>query len=116
MDKMTYAKALEVVISGGTVTEEVKEKLTALKVSVEKKNASERKPSATQVANEGLKSAILEYMEVGVLYTITDLIKQVPALDGLTNQKVSAIVRQMIPSPIERVEDKRKTYFRKVVG
>jgi hypothetical protein len=114
MTKMTYAEALNVVISGGTVTEEVKEKLRALKVSVEKKNSAERKPTATQVANEGLKGAILEFMEVGTLYTITDLIKQVPALEGLTNQKVSAIVRQMLPNPIERVDGKRKTYFRKL--
>ena len=79
-----------------------------------KKNSAEKKPTAQQVANEGIKEAILNRMEVGVLYTITDLIKTVPECAELTNQRVSAIVRQMIGNEVERVEDKRKAYFRKV--
>lgn len=78
-----------------------------------KKNSSEKKPTATQTANEGLKNEILEGMEVGKLYTITDMIKKIPALAELTNQKVSAIVRQMVADGVvERIEDKRKTFFK----
>jgi hypothetical protein len=77
-----------------------------------RKNSAEKKPTATQTANEGLKKAILETMEPSRLYTITDLIKEVPALAEMTNQKVSAIVRQMLGTDIERVEEKRKAYFR----
>jgi hypothetical protein len=79
-----------------------------------KKNSADKKPTATQVANDGIKSAILEGMEDGRLYTITDMIKEIPACADLTNQKVSALVRQMMPDFIEKVEDKRKSYFRKV--
>ena len=79
-----------------------------------KKNSSEKKPTANQVANEGLKEAILNGMESGKLYTITDMIKSIPALADLTNQRVSALVRQLIPNSIERVEEKRKAYFKKV--
>ena len=79
-----------------------------------KKNSADKKPTAQQVANEGIKQAILNGMEVGVLYTITDIIKTVPECAELTNQRVSAIVRQMIGNEVERVEDKRKAYFRKV--
>ena len=42
-----------------------------------KKNSSKKKPTANQVANEGLKEAILNGMESGKLYTITDMINYV---------------------------------------
>lgn len=79
-----------------------------------KKNAAEKKPTAVQVANEGIKQAIVAGMEQGKLYTITDIIKSVPECADLTNQRVSALVRQLMPEYIERVEEKRKAYFRLV--
>ena len=79
-----------------------------------KKNSAEKKPTAQQTANAGVADAIYAHMVEGTLYTITDLIKTVPACSELTNQRVSAIVRGMIGTKVERVEDKRKAYFRKV--
>ena len=77
-----------------------------------KKNAS-KKPTATQVANEGIKTAILDNLDKGAKYTITDIMKLVPECTDLTNQKVSAIVRQMVDDgTIVRIEDKRKAYFK----
>ncbi len=113
-EKMTYAKALDVAITA--VSEgEVRDKLIALKASIEKKNSAERKPTATQTANEGYKSAILSAMESGKGYTITDLLKAVPEIAELTNQRVSAIVRQMVEAgEVSREEIKRKAYFTKV--
>ena len=81
-----------------------------------KKNSAEKKPTAVQVANEGIKSAIYEGMQENRLYTVTELIKEVPACADLTNQRVSALLRQMMPERIERVEEKRKAYFRVVVA
>lgn len=79
-----------------------------------KKNSAEKKPTAQQTANAGVADAICAHMVEGTLYTITDLIKQVPACADLTNQRVSAIVRGMIGTKVERVEEKRKAYFRKI--
>ena len=79
-----------------------------------KKNSAEKKPTAQQVANAGVADAIYEGMVEGTLYSITDLIKQIPACADLTNQRVSAIVRGMIGSKVERIEEKRKAYFRKI--
>lgn len=79
-----------------------------------KKNAADRKPTAQQTANKAICEAILEGMEDGKLYTITDLIKTIPACADLTNQRVSALVRGMIDISVERVEEKRKAYFRKL--
>ena len=79
-----------------------------------KKNSAEKKPTAQQVANQGVAEAILEHMgaEPNRMFSITELIKEVPACADLTNQRVSAIVRGMIGSSIERIEEKRKAYFR----
>lgn len=82
-----------------------------------KKNSSEKKPTAVQIANQGIKEAIFEGMEDNRLYTITELIKEIPACADLTNQRVSSLVRQMYDCAeptVERIEEKRKAYFRKI--
>lgn len=80
-----------------------------------KKNSADKKPTKVQVENEGIKSEILEGMEVGKAYTITDLIKEVPAIAELSNQRVSALVRQLVADgSVVRTEEKRKAYFTKV--
>lgn len=81
---------------------------------LEKKNSADKKPTAQQVANKSTAEAILAHMEDGKMYTITDLIKSVPECADMTNQRVSAIVRQMIDVSVRRVEDKRKAYFVKM--
>ena len=80
-----------------------------------KKNSADKKPTKVQVENEGIKTEILEGMEVGKAYTITDLIKEVPAVAELSNQRVSALVRQLVADgSVVRTEEKRKAYFTKV--
>jgi Zn-dependent peptidase ImmA (M78 family) len=81
---------------------------------LEKKNAADKKPTATQVANKATMEAILDAMEDNKYYTITEIIKAVPECAEMTNQKVSAIVKQMIDVSVRRVEDKRKAYFVKM--
>ena len=114
MEKITNVKALNYVLENATLPEDVKAKIEKMKEQFEKKNSSEKKPTANQVANKSIQSAILEGMESGKLYTITDMIKEIPVCADLTNQKVSALIRPLIGISIERVEDKRKAYFRKI--
>ena len=79
---------------------------------LDKKNSTEKKPTAQQTANEGIKTAILDNMAEGAKYTITDIIKSVPECADLTNQRVSALMRQLIEAKlVVRTEDKRKAYF-----
>ena len=80
-----------------------------------KKNSAEKKPTATQLANDDFKSAILAHMSMtpDQLFTITELIKSVPEIADLTNQRVSAIVGQMVKAgSLVRVDDKRKAFFK----
>ena len=82
---------------------------------VEKKNAAggERKPTKTQIANEGVKATIVEVLRnADKPMTITDMQKNFPELADLSNQKVSALVRQLIADgKVVKTEDKRKSYF-----
>ena len=80
-----------------------------------KKNTADKKPTAQQEANAGIKNAVLALMQEhpNQLYTVSDLLKAVPDLpDTMTNQRMSAIVRQMVDAgQVKRTEDKRKAYF-----
>lgn len=79
-----------------------------------KKNASEKKPTAQQVANEGIKEAIYDFLaECGEQMTVTDIQKGCPECAEMSNQRVSALLRQMKEDgKVERIEDKRKAYFK----
>lgn len=82
---------------------------------LEKKNSSEKKPTAQQKENDGIKDAIFNGMLLDKNYTITDIIKEIPDCSELTNQRISALVRQLIADgKVERFEEKRKAYFRKI--
>lgn len=115
--KMTKATAWSIVKgiveqSGHAQTEELVAKIDNELALLAKKNSAEKKPTAQQVANDGIKSAIVDGMESGTAYTITDIIKSVPACADLTNQRVSALMRQLVDSgAVVRTEDKRKAYF-----
>lgn len=110
-NKMTNAMALEIAIAS-VENAEAKAKLEKMLEQTLKKNSAERKPTATQTENVGLKEAILAFMEVGKQYTITDIMKNCEAVAGLSNQKVSALVRQLKDSgQLKREEIKRKAYF-----
>lgn len=110
MTKMTYATAIDFAINA-IDNEEVIEKLSALKAQLAKKSSAERKPTATQKENVGFKEAIVSALGDGK-YTITDIIKSVPEVSALSNQRVSALVRQLVANGVlVREEIKRKAYF-----
>lgn len=80
-----------------------------------KKNSAEKKPTAQQEANAVIKANVLTVLADGEKRTVSDLLKMVPDLpDTMTNQRMSALVRQMVESgEVVRTEDKRKAYFSK---
>ena len=114
MEKITNVKALAYVLAHADLPEDVKAKVENMKAQFEKKNSAEKKPTANQVANQLIVEGILAEMENGKLYTVTDMIKGLPSCAELTNQKVSALIKPLIGISIERVEEKRKAYFRKI--
>lgn len=113
-EKMTYVKAIENAIQGNLTTEVV-DKLTALKQSLVKKAGAERKPTAQQIANENLRATLVEFINEnaeGDGFTVTDILKQCPAVEGDSNQHVSAILRKAVKAKeISKGSVKRRTYF-----
>ena len=73
----------------------------------------EKKLTKDQLANIAVGDEILSYMEVDHLYSISDLIKLVPACAEMSVPKVSAIVRPLRESgKVEKIEDKRKVFYK----
>ena len=114
MKKMTKAQMFAQIKANYSLTPAEVEFIDHELELLAKKNSAEKKPTAQQVANAGVATAILEHMgaEPNRLFTITELIKEVPQCAELTNQRVSAIMRGMIGTSIERIEEKRKAFFR----
>lgn len=108
--KFEMLKAIPAVAENAMLMEFIDHELELLA----KKNSAEKKPTAQQTANAAIAQAIVAHMadEYNRLFTITELMKEVPECADLTNQRVSAIVRSMIDTKIERIMDKRKAYFR----
>lgn len=79
-----------------------------------KKNSADKKLTAQQVANKGVMETIMQVLsENGGLMTVTDVQKSNAALAELSNQRISALLRQLKDEgKVERVEDKRKAYFK----
>ena len=118
--RMTQRMAINYVMDnfGDNLPTEVKEKFEAMLVALDKKSnrSGERKPTKTQVANEGFKEIILSSMESDRLYTITEMVKEFDFGEELSNQRVSTLVRQLKePGKVARIEDNRKAYFKRVV-
>ena len=112
--KMTKREYFTQIMENYNLTEDERNFIKHELELLAKKSSAEKKPTAIQVANEGLKKAILDFMVEGQKYTITDLMKSVPELAELTNQRVSALVRQLKDSELViRTEEKRKAYFHK---
>lgn len=113
MKKMTIAEKYDLILekTGDLLTDELKGFLIERKEMALAKNAN-RKPTKVQEANADTKVAIVKAMEKDRLYTVTELMKSVPACAEMTNQKVSALVRQLIADgAIKRTESKGRAYF-----
>ena len=112
--KMTKREMYEQIKANHALTEEEVAFIDHELELLAKKNAStgERKPTATQKANEGVKDAIVDVLVAnGEQMTVSEIVK---VIDGdYTNQKISALLRQLIADgKVEKVVDKRKSFFK----
>lgn len=81
-----------------------------------KKNASTSgKLTPTQEVNEKTKEGIMECLmaEPDRIFTITEMLKEFECCAELSNQRLSALIRQLKEDgKVERIEEKRKAYFK----
>ena len=114
-NKMTNRKALTFCLDNCDLPVEVKEKLTAMVAALDKKASADRKPTAKQGENAAVRAAVVEFINAnaeGDGFTCSDLLKVCPAVEGKSNQYVSAILRQaVLAGEVSKGTVKRRTYF-----
>lgn len=98
--------------------EEVTAKLNEMWAALDKKSGTEKKLTEQQVANLGYKSDMMALLADGQKRTATEILNEVPTFtDGMTNQRVSALLRQLfLDGKVQKETVKGKTYFTAVEG
>jgi len=77
---------------------------------LDKKKTSAKKPTKTQIENEGFKADIIAYLtEADAPKTIKELQAEVDSLAGLTNQRITHLLTDLVKS-----ETVTKEYVKKV--
>jgi len=111
-NKMTYVQALEAVIARLNENEdnEILERLTALRDSLNKKRTSKKKSNAE---NDTLKNIVLDILrEATEPMTVTEIMKHNTTLIDFSNQKITSVVRSLVTDgQVEGIKDKRKSTF-----
>ena len=77
------------------------------------KKASNKTPTKTQVENENLKNVIVEVLKNATSpMTITEITNANDNLKEFSNQKISALLTQLVSTNVViRIIDKKKAYF-----
>ena len=112
MKKLTKIEMFTQIMKGLTNADEIAFIQHEIEL-LENKKAGVRKPSANQVANETFKQDIVNFLQENEgKFTITEMIEKCENLHLLTNQRVSALVTQLVnENVLERTLEKRKAYF-----
>lgn len=110
-DHFNALLAIPTVASNPTLVEFIENELDLLS---RKNSKPSDKQTEKQEANDVLKQAMLDYLaNGGGQHTVTDFIKNVPECAGLSQQKITALVRQMVEDgKMEKVIEKRVSYFK----
>ena len=81
------------------------------RIAVLDKKADNKKPTKTQEENVAIKDEILSVLTSDGV-TVTELQGKSELLGGLSNQRVSALLRQMVADNlVVKSVDKKKSYF-----
>ena len=115
--RITNVMAIDYVLNNvEELPEEIREKLLKIKASYENKSGN-RKPTARQEENVGVKENLLAVLkDAGVGMTVTDILAaDKENLDGVTCQRASVLLKQMIADKtVEKYIEKKKSYFKAI--
>ena len=79
---------------------------------LENKKSTSRKPTKNQEENQVYKKILLDTLEVLESATITDIQNENEKLKELSNQRISALLTQLVNAgAVIKIYDKRKAYF-----
>ena len=111
--KMTYVDAINFAVEN-IDNIDVIEKLQALKESLEKRASyKSSKPSKTQRENENVKEAIVACLADNGMMRAMDVANEL----GITIQKASALLNQLVKAEVlEKVAEKKVNFFKVAEG
>ena len=79
---------------------------------LERKSNSPKKPTKTQIENDGFKAEIVAYLtEVDAPKTIKELQAEIPSIGGLTNQRITHMLTDLIKAGTLAKEYVKKTPY-----
>ena len=79
---------------------------------LERKSNSPRKPTKTQIENDSFKAEIVAYLtEVDTPKTIKELQAEIPSISGLTNQRITHILTDLVKAETLTKEYVKKTPY-----
>lgn len=110
--KMTNKGALQYVLDNCEIPTEVRAKIEILLHQQENKNRGNGKPTATQTENARLMEVIADTLPKGEAFTISDITKTIPELNGFTPQKVGPMLKKLVETGrATRDTNKGKAYY-----
>lgn len=99
-------------VTYGTTIEQAVEFIDKELGLLARKNSGDKKPTKVQEENEDYKALILEFLTDKNGVTCTNILKGIPALSEFSNQKISALMRQLrLAGKVTVEEVKGKSLF-----
>lgn len=110
-NKITYAQALTVAIET-VADEEIRERLVALKSSLEKKSGSKKISEKEVATRNGIKTTILEVLSRGKK-TVTEILKEGDFEVEVSSQKISAMLKKMLEEDktVDKAKEGKSMYY-----
>ena len=79
---------------------------------LDRKSNSSRKPTKTQIENNGFKAEIVDYLtEIDTPKTIKELQVDIPSISGLTNQRITHMLTDLVKAGTLVKEYVKKTPY-----
>ncbi len=120
MEKMTNVKALAYVLENCELPEDIKEKISNIHTTYQKKSATsgERKPTEKQIANSNIAEAVYAWLcEQTEPMVVADIMKNCPACTELeSTQRLTPMLSKLHEQGrVEKTVIKRRTHYSAVV-
>ena len=112
MEKMTKREMFEM-IKGVCANDTRIVEFCEHEIELLNRKSSKNTQTKTQIENENIKVAIVKALnEIGKAVTITELQESNAEMGAYSNQKLSALLKQLVESnEVVKTTDKKKSYF-----
>ena len=107
---MTNVKAIGYVLENCVLPDEVFEKIKNIKASLEKKSTGKKKVTKDDLERQEIKNTIFNFLteNESSQYTITEIMHNIEGYNKYSNQKLSALVKQLVAEGLVEREENGK--------